>query len=142
MDADLRWNGPLPKLSELTMFVKEFTFGERAPYPRLAAGIKSKFITNETSMKNTSFFYWGSYRPDAKDAIFVQEILRNIGEVCINQKFTQSETNSLTRISEQIALSVLVETLNIKISYLKMSDGLKDGAFVESSYFGATGSSF
>jgi hypothetical protein len=59
-----------------------------------------------------------------------------------DQKNSGSYNSSTKRISEQIALSLLVEKLNSPIYFLKESDGFKDGSFVESSYFGATGASF
>ena len=52
------------------------------------------------------------------------------------------DRESVLRISEQLALSLAVESWNEEIFLLKSYDGHMDGQFVESSYYGATGISF
>ncbi len=141
MDADLKWNGPIPQISEITLFVDEFKFLENSFYAPL---IESSWFGDysQTSMKNTSFFYWGSYTPTPQDKSEIEQIMKNIieltSETCHSTNFNQSTL----RISEQIALSLLVEKTGKPVGFLKNSDGFKDGSFVESSYFGATGASF
>lgn len=141
MDADLKWNGPIPRISEVTLFVDEFKFLENPFYaPLLESAWFSEF--SETSMKNTSFFYWGSYTPTPQDRAEIERIMSNIIELTSDIKHGADFNQSTHRISEQIALSLLVEKIGKRVGFLKESDGFKDGSFVESSYFGATGASF
>lgn len=141
MDADLKWNGPMAPIEEITLFVNEFNFKDNSFYSPLTS---SKWFEefSDATMKNTSFFYWGGYAPKPQDVEMIHEIMRKIEEVTSNQNLEKSFNESTQRISEQIALSLLVEKTGRPIRYLKESDGFKDGSFVESSYFGATGSSF
>ena len=141
MDADLKWNGTLNELSDITFFVKEFQFNHNLEYRPLTA--KKWFKTHTlASMKNTSFFYWGNYNPSLQDKQFIDEVMCRIRELSTDGDKDLEFIQSTIRISEQIALSLLVEKTGRPIRYLKDSDGYKDGAFVESTYFGATGTSF
>lgn len=141
MDADLKWNGPIPQISEITLFVDEFKFLENPFYVPL---VESSWFAgySETSMKNTSFFYWGGYTPTPHDRSEIEHIMKNIAELTSDSGHTTNFNQSTLRISEQIALSLLVEKTGKQVGFLKKSDGFKDGSFVESSYFGATGASF
>jgi hypothetical protein len=93
-------------------------------------------------MKNTSFFHWGTYKPSEGDKKQIESLMNKIEMTTNNQENSIDFNSSTKRISEQIALSLFVEKLNRSIYFLKDSDGFKDGSFVESSYFGATGASF
>lgn len=141
MDADLRWNGPIPQLSGITFFVSEFKLKENPTYSKLleSCGWQSK---NDFTMKNTSFLYWGDYKPTGSDQEFVIQTMNKIQELCDSGIIPTKDTVSISRISEQIALSVLVDVRNLEVNFLKTFDGYRDGSFVESSYFGATGSAF
>ena len=141
MDADLKWNGPIPQISEITLFVDEFKFRENPFYARLFEGAWFSEYS-ETSMKNTSFFYWGGYTPTPQDKSEIERIMDNIIDLTSDIKHDPDFNQSTLRISEQIALSLLVEKTGKRVEFLKKSDGFKDGSFVESSYFGATGASF
>lgn len=141
MDADLKWNGPIPLIRNITLFVEEFKFKNNDFYSPL---FKSDFFQRylECSMKNTSFFYWGDHDPKAEYKTLIHEMMEEILKVTANPDNPTEFNSSTRRISEQIALSLLVESTGEKVEFLKQSDGYKDGSFVESSYFGATGSSF
>lgn len=141
MDADLKWNGPMPRIQNITLFVEEFTFNRNEFYSPL---FKNDFFKRyfECSMKNTSFFYWGDHNPKAEYEDLIHEIMGEISNVTANPDNPTEFNSSTRRISEQIALSLLVELTGEKINFLKTSDRYKDGSFVESSYFGATGSFF
>lgn len=141
MDADLRWNGPIPKLEGVTFFVNEFMFDSRVPYSQLKEKMKWSPLKSIT-MKNTSFLYWGGYVPTQGDKKFIEECMYGLNELCLRGEVSAEHTLSLLRISEQIALSVLVDFRDLEVNFLKESDGYRDGSFVESSYFGATGSAF
>jgi hypothetical protein len=141
MDADLKWNGPISELAGITLFVKEFNFSENAFYAPLTNKDWFSEFPNAT-MKNTSFFYWGGYTPSTEDKESIK-VLMELITICTNNTSNSADFNEGTkRISEQIALSLLVEKLPAPVFFLKELDGYKDGSFVESSYFGATGASF
>lgn len=141
MDADLKWNAPMPPLLGVTFFVNEFDFTDKFPYSELH-DLGAWQSSSRVSMKNTSFLYWGEYKTTSDDKAFVASTMEAIAQLCMNGRIPVNETESLVRISEQVALSVLVDVNKIPTNYLKSSDGFKDGSFVESSYFGATGTSF
>ncbi|CAN2170292.1 hypothetical protein MCEMRE182_00033 [Candidatus Nanopelagicaceae bacterium] len=141
MDADLRWNGKIPPLKDITYFVKEFDFSDREPYRDLSRNRHWNF-GNEISMKNTSFIYWGGYQTTNLDSELIRDVMDSINQICNFEVYFAEYKDSLLRISEQIALSVLADKLGLEINYLKAEDGFRDGSFVESSYFGATGSAF
>ena len=141
MDADLRWNGPIPNLDSPKFFVEEFSFQDREPYLSLINSKNWEFGKN-LSMKNTSFIYWGSSHPDAEHKQIVDRVMIYLKQYCSETSMELIEKESLIRISEQVALSTMVDYVNIPITFLKEVDGYRDGSFVESSYFGATGSIF
>jgi hypothetical protein len=69
-------------------------------------------------------------------------IEKMIHETVNSQLIPLDDKNFVRRISEQLALSLFVEKLGQAIYFLKENDGHRDGSFLESSYFGATGSQF
>lgn len=141
MDADLRWNGPIPHLAGVTFFVNEFKLKTKPTYSKLVES--SGWLSNEDfTMKNTSFLYWGDYKPADSDKAFISQAMNKIQELCNTGVIPPEDAASIGRISEQIALSVLVDVRNLQVNFLKAIDGYRDGSFVESSYFGATGSAF
>lgn len=141
MDADLKWNGPMPSISNITLFVNEFKFRHNPFYSPL---FDNKYFERyfDFSMKNTSFFYWGNHTPKKNYEFLIHEIMNEVLTATDNSSNSEEFNSSTRRISEQIALSLLVESTGEEVDFLKQSDGFKDGSFVESSYFGATGSSF
>lgn len=141
MDADLKWNDCMAPIKDITLFVNEFSFSQNSFYePLITSKWFSQFSTS--TMKNTSFFYWGGYKPTQNDRRLIQDIMQEIDLLTESSRNSLDFNQSTKRISEQIALSLLVETIGKPVNYLKDTDGFKDGSFVESSYFGATGSHF
>jgi hypothetical protein len=141
MDADLKWNGSMPPIKDITLFVNEFIFTKNPFYaPITHAPWFEEYI--DASMKNTSFFYWGGYEPKERDETRIETIMKEIEKITLNANNDPAFNSSTQRISEQIALSLLVEKTGRTVRFLKDTDGFKDGSFVESSYFGATGTSF
>lgn len=142
MDADLRWNGPLPKIKGTTFFVNEYSLDDNEVYRLL---LKSIFPDKQSfgSMKNTSIFSWGGYSAESENRSRIYEIERKISDFLDDGNPEVLKEEQVFRMSEQLALSLAVEEFpNIEIGFLKIKDGFKDGSFVESSYFGATGASF
>jgi hypothetical protein len=139
MDADLKWNGPLPLLKSTTFFVREFLLKSKPEYLQLLQKMNLRDL-DQLSMKNTSFFSWCGH--EAPEKVILQ--LFELWETMMNtiEEVNESEETkiSLKRISEQLCLSILV--LDEESNYLKDSDAQFDGTFVESSYFGATGTRF
>jgi hypothetical protein len=140
MDADLKWNAPLPKLNNVTFFVREYEIDlEKDLGKNIAKAVKSS--RQPGSMKNTSFFSWSGFEPDNNLLTRVRELEKDIFEFATSTSDLSSSW--MARMSEQLALSLAFEEIDgLKIDYLKSSDGFKDGTFVESSYFGATGATF
>ena len=142
MDADLKWNGPLPEIAGVTFFVNEFQLDDDTTYSEKLFTLfpEKQFLG---TMKNTSFFTWGGSRISNHERNRILEI-----EGILVDSFTidtdLGDTNSgLVRMSEQLALSLAIEEMTqLAVYYLKSSDGFKDGTFLESSYFGATGATF
>ncbi len=139
MDADLKWNGSLGELKGVTFFVKENQFKSNEIYAALfdKLGISSR--SNEF-MKNTSFFSWNGITHAQAEVRYLKNLLSQIYQESKNLNVFPEEKASLIRISEQLVLSLFVK--DIEATYLKESDTQFDGSFVESSYFGATGTKF
>jgi hypothetical protein len=141
MDADLRWNGLIPSMSNITLFVDEFKFRDNLFYAPLCQSSYFQRYMDYT-MKNTSFFYWGNHKPKAHYYAFIHEIMDEVMKITGNPENPEEFNSRTRRISEQIALSLLVESTRETVDFLKQSAVYKDGSFVESSYFGATGTTF
>lgn len=144
MDADLKWNGPLPKFSGITFFVNEFLLDQHSDYNSVLRKIFGN-KDNLGGMKNTSFFSWDGIDLSSAQKKRIKEIEHAISVFASSQSQTEfsDQLSNLKRMSEQLALSLFVEEIQgVKLNYLKSKDGFKDGAFVESSYFGATGARF
>lgn len=141
MDADLRWNGPLTLSGGLTFFVREFVIGENKKYAEAFDKLKMSWI-NQSVMKNTSFFCWGNLVNQNLHKKHILTIYHQIlAEVQSGSLESKVETD-LTRLSEQIAFSAALSETETGLTYLKDKDGQMDGSFLESSYYGATGTSF
>jgi uncharacterized protein involved in tolerance to divalent cations len=141
MDADLRWNGILKEMREITFFVKEFDFNSQSKYQTFLGHVFTDRLLLR-SMKNTSFFTWSGKNISDEEVTQIFQAYRKLlkgSEVFMTEPEDQS---GMKRISEQLALSIVSEWWGHQIGYLKETDGFRDGEFVESSYFGATGSEF
>ena len=141
MDADLRWNGTLPKLKGLTFFVEEFTFAHRSPYAQM---LKSEQLSHfhKSTMKNTSFIYWGRYKISERERLEIISIEKTVRQIIDTEVIPMDDKDTVLRLREQIVLSLFAELISARVFFLKEIDSLRDGAFLESSYFGATGSEF
>lgn len=141
MDADLKWNSKLPSIYGITFFVNEFSLDEHYDFRQFLMCLKT-MNRPLGSMKNTSFFTWHGKTPANSEVETLEMVYRSLLiESRLNPELATKL--DLVRISEQLALSIWVEQFfQDEVYFLKVSDGLKDGSFVESSYFGATGSRF
>lgn len=139
MDADLKWNGPIEKFAGITFFVREFMFHEDKLYLELFRdlGIVSQL---DNSMKNTSFFSWQGKALSEGNVSELMELRKRICDSAGKLGVDSEQKNSIIRISEQLALSLLIQDSDA--SFLKAKDAQFDGRYVESSYFGATGTRF
>lgn len=141
MDADLRWNGPKPSRDGIHFFVAEFDMLDKSPYRQLVRSAMPKY-ENGTHMRNTSYFSFGGIEISDAEHSLVTQFQKDFPSLLGLADLGPADELLLTRLSEQIALSVLADRWSVPISFLKEVDGHRDGAFVESSYFGATGSTF
>lgn len=141
MDADLRWNGELNLNGELTFFVREFLIGDNETYAETFRSLDMNWI-NKATMKNTSFFCWGNQVDQNLLKEKVQSGYLAILEALKNASLDEKLKINLTRLSEQIAFSAALDETETGLVYLKAHDGQMDGSFLESSYYGATGTSF
>jgi hypothetical protein len=141
MDADLRWNGVLPGLNGVTFFVEEFSLLNKSPYAQmLNSPLLAEF--HGASMKNTSFISWGNHKITQSEKNQVLAIEKLILKTVNSELVPLDDKDFVKRISEQLALSLFVEKIPEEVFFLKANDGHRDGSFLESSYFGATGSQF
>ena len=141
MDADLRWNSGIQSIKSVTFYVDEFPFLEKSPYRQLIKIFRNGEYSNSI-MKNTSFFTFHGNHISKELNLDVYRIEQELLELIKSDILGALDRDQVTRLSEQIALSIASTDWNYQIDTLKNTDGHKDGAFVESSYFGATGSTF
>jgi len=140
MDCDLRWNGPLPetKSSGITYFVKEKRFIEYNGLDAILVNIPVQPLS--AIMRNTSVFSWGGTTLSESQ---IQEFRSYVHRIQNNCKSSSYESSmSLSRIYEQISLSLIPELYDKSFRYLKDSDRQFDGSICESSYYGASGGRF
>ena len=142
MDADLRWNGPLLiKNSKPTFFINEFKLKNRAPYKQIIENsLLNKYL--KASMWNTSFFTFSGLKITETQIQEVLEIHEVLSKIIQSEVIGIDDRESLVRIAEQLAISIAAESWGVELGSIKGVDGFKDGSFLESSYFGATGSTF
>jgi hypothetical protein len=141
MDADLRWNGPLPKLQGVTFFTEEFHMTDKSP-ERQVIRVLEFLEYREATMKNTSFLFLGSFSIDQQQQEMVISCLKDFDQIISSADLGKMDYASIIRLKEQIIFSLISESWKVPIFFLKETDSHKDGRFVESSYFGATGGTF
>jgi len=145
IDADMRWNAPLrldlEKTTDVYFFVKEYRLVDNPIFSEML--LNQNFLSYQnSSMFNTSFVCFSGLVINESEKQSVLNIHRAINLYVQEADLEGAEKESITRISEQLALSLAVSKWDRPIMALKENDGCKDGAFLESSYFGATGFQF
>jgi len=141
MDADLRWNGKLDTTNEVSFFVKEFSMHEKSPYRQITRH-PAFAEAGESAMHNTSYFSFGTKVLTSDQRMEIENVFDKFPQILEESDIGIYDKQILARLSEQITLSVIIPKFFSNIEDLKISDGHRDGGFVESSYFGATGSQF
>lgn len=139
LDADLLWHGPFPTKEGILFLVREFNLEDNKKYFPLLNKLPH-YTKDPYSMKNTSCFSWNGADPNNLDQSIAN--VRFCVSEFLNEMKDKESKIEITRICEQLILSVLVDYFSETKVYLKDWDKLGDGQFVESSYFGATGSRF
>ncbi len=138
MDADLRWNGPLPSLEFFNVYLKEFSLKDHDVY---LSNLPVLSLMQTAFMYNLSFFSSNGSNFTETEKLEILDMEQKISNI-------KSDSSSeiliapLRRMSEQIALSIYLDKSNRKVVPLKSEDARNDGAFVESCYFGSTGLSY
>ena len=143
LDADLRWNGLMNlEAGKCLFFADEFVLRNKSPYRQYLAQFESNANTERASMKNSSFFTFGGNKLETLEIECVWNAFNNHEQKLGLADIGAEDHLMLSRLSEQLALSIASANWSFPISYLKTSDSIVDGQFVESCYFGATGRKF
>ena len=140
MDCDLRWNGPIgdDARGKIVFFVEERSLSTyKGVVDALPGNIKK---CSEASMKNTSYFSWSGIKILESEYDQILNCWQELYERTLDK--TLSSTESISRISEQVVLSVFPELFRLPFVFLKESDQQFDGSICESSYYGASGGRF
>jgi hypothetical protein len=141
MDADLRWNGALPKFEGIQFFVKEFQLKDHVDYRKILGKLENPRYGN-AYMWNTSFFSFGGSFEEIAELDDLLALEKKVIAGIDSENLVELEKPWMRRISEQLAFSIYSENWSEKRTAIKLTDGHKDGSFLESSYFGATGTHF
>jgi hypothetical protein len=141
LDADMRWNGRLKVCDSITFLISEFQLKNRTSFLLLVKTLREgKYI--EAYMRNTSFFTFGGNLITHEQIENIERLHLEIIDIFNSDMFGLDDKPHLVRISEQLALCIASQDWKSKIEDLKESDNYKDGTFLESSYFGSTGTTF
>lgn len=135
LDADVRIRRPIHSISKVTFLVRESKVASTLDFG-LFDLLKNDISGGEISFstKNTTAFSWGGQILAPNQIQLAWKIYQSV----VRKLFSSPEL----RLSEQITLSILVDALDLEVSYLKETDSQFDGSAIESSYFGATSSKF
>jgi hypothetical protein len=112
MDADLRWNGISPSTSGIHFFVKEFQLKTQENYQKILLKLNDPRY-RDAFMWNTSYFTFAGIHETSVNLREVSDLEKEIKKIIDCTEFNMVE-----------------------------KDGHKDGSFLESSYYGATGTVF
>ena len=145
MDADMRWNGPLKvdvqNEKRVHFLVREFNLDSHEVFSKMIATNEFERFSS-ASMFNTSFVCFSDLSLTEMEKDQVLKLQRKIVSFAQDWEIGEVDRASVIRISEQLALSMSVTIWDKAVGTIKEFDGCKDGSFLESSYFGATGFKF
>jgi hypothetical protein len=129
LDVDTRCNNKIDIGNEVTCFVDEGNILEQYPYNEILREFPSVEFPQKSRMLNTTFFTWNGHLLHEKyqDNYLYKKV------------FLNASAFSKERLSEQIAISMLVTNSFPDYEGLKKQDKSFDKGVIESSYLGATG---
>lgn len=140
MDCDVKWNDSLNLPDTCTIFVEEFNLQDKSPFRELLPLLEVEGTGHQ--MLNTSFVYLFPGHFSKIELARMKAFHDRILEVCKLGLVAKLDVPQVSRLSEQLGFSLfLVESGRDRVP-LKTQDGHMDGAFLESSYYGATGVEF
>lgn len=136
-DADIYWNAPLPIERTGFYFAAEPSLLSREPYISVLndSGIQVK---DNFFMANSSFI---KLDESLDRTIFAREVwlyFEEIRKVCASSHYENAKVQKIMRLSEQIALSIAINSKVEFFKSLKSSDKPMDGGIAESYYLGTT----
>ena len=136
-DADLYWNDSFPISQKGIYFAAEESLLNREPYFSVitAAGIDLK---ENSFMANSSFISLGKDLDRSEFKLEVESFFRQLRATVIKGNFEHRIQNKILRLSEQIALSLAINSRMSKFEQLKFTDKPMDGGIAESYYLGTT----
>jgi hypothetical protein len=145
MDADMRWNGHLKvdfqNEKRINFLVREFDLDSHEVFSKMIVAKEFEHFSS-ASMFNTSFVCFSGLSLTNIEKDQVLKLQRQIVSFAQDWAIGEVERTSVIRISEQLALSLSVSIWGKPVGTVKEFDDCKDGSFLESSYFGATGFKF
>jgi hypothetical protein len=135
-DADVKWNGALPKLLSPTFYLKEERLSKNSQYQDLLGYMQ---ITDSSLfMVNTTFV---SLKTTSNSRLLSQRALHFLEEIEKFVSFQESQgimVAKVKRLSEQLAISIAAQEIfaESEIEYLKIQDKPMDGGLIESYFIG------
>ena len=140
MDADLRWNSALEQRNGITFLTREYEMSKRSPMRQIAKGLEHLYP--KPYMYNSSYFSFGGCEVSVTQIDQLQAFFNEFETLLIHSDIGEEDVLFLSRLSEQIALSLHAASWIAQLNTLKLEDSPRDGGVVESTYFGATGDAF
>ena len=136
-DADLYWNESFPKSQKGFYFAAEESLLNREPYFSIikASGINLK---NNCFMANSSFISLGRGLDRSEFKSEVEFYFRQLRATVTKDFYEEAIRNKILRLSEQIALSLAINSRLSIFEQLKSTDKPMDGGIAESYYLGTT----
>ena len=136
-DADLYWNDSFPISRKGFYFATEEASLNREPYFSVitAAGIDLK---ENSFMANSSFISLGKDLDRREFKSEVENFFSQLRATVIKGDFEQRIQNKILRLSEQVALSLAINSRMSFFEPLKATDKPMDGGIAESYYLGTT----
>jgi hypothetical protein len=136
-DADLYWNDSFPISRKGIYFAAEESLLNREPYFSIitAAGIDLK---DNSFMANSSFISLGRDLDRSDFKLEVESYFRQLRATVIKGDYEQRIQSKILRLSEQIALSLAINSRISIFEQLKSTDKPMDGGIAESYYLGTT----
>lgn len=136
-DADIRFNDLIPSFEGIQVLVNEGPKLQDFPYKPILQSLFIRKIcdpTELTFMLNTSIFSWGGIEITESEKFLLFEYFKFIDH--------ELRDSAKRRVSEQVAISLLIQSSGYRWNAWKATDDMMDGKIVESTYTGNTGVTF